>query len=258
MSGGWLLCIPKDEHSTISQQVFRLCCKMRLGMDLPIVPSYCPACKDRIEPNGSHFFSCNSFRQFLTHRHDAILRDFKALASSAGVVTHDKNLTIFRAFNENDLQRPDLLLEKEGVNGRDLYLDITVSHPTCPSYVRNGTGKERGYTIRKKIKTKNDKYKEKCERQGLCFSPIVSESFGLASREVIQLISRLAEKSSELSDIPFELEFSYWKKRISTTLQVGTAKFIMEASTSAINQRKIRMDIEENVLLESYHVRPKQ
>ena len=104
------------------------------------------------------------------------------------------------------------------------------------------------------MKTKNDKYKEKCERQGLCFSPIVFESFGLASREVIQLISRLAEKSSELSGIPFEL----WKKRISTTLQVGTAKFIMEASTSAINQRKIRMDIEESVLLESYHVQPKQ
>ena len=154
------------------------------------------------------------------------------------------------------LQRPDFLLEKEGVNGRDLYLDITVSHPTCQSYV-NRAGKERGHTIKKKVKEKNDKYKEKCERQGLCFCfmPLAFESFGLTSKEVLNLISKLAEKSSELSSIPFELVLSYWKKRISTTLQVGTAKFIMDASATCIRipQRK-RMEIEESVLLETYHV----
>ena len=180
---------------------------------------------------GTHFFSCYHFRQLLTQRHDAIIRDLKALASTAGVHAQDRNLTIFRARDENDGQRPDLLLENEGINGRDLYLDITVSHPTCQSYV-NRAGKERGHTIKKKVKEKNDKYKEKCERQGICFMPLAFESFGLASIEVVNLINSLAEKSSELNGIPFELILSYWKKRISTTLQVGTANFIMDAFAS--------------------------
>jgi hypothetical protein len=179
------------------------------------------------------------------------------LSSTAGVVAQDRNLTIFRAVDENDGQRPDLRLEREGINGRDLYLDITISHPTCQSYVRNA-GKERGFTIKKKVKEKNEKYKEKCERQGICFMPLAFESFGLASKEVVNLISSLAEKAAELSGIPFELVLSYWKKRISTTLQVGTAKFIMDASSSSIRNPQRRMEIEDSALLETYHVRARQ
>ena len=38
------------------------------------------------------------------------------------------------------------------------------------------------------------------------------------------------KKASEYLNIDFALLLSYWKKRISTTLQVYTAKFILEAS----------------------------
>ena len=165
----------------------------------------------------------------------------------------DRNLSIFRALDENDGKRPDLLMEREGVNGRDLYLDVTVSHPTCQSYVQYA-GRERGHTIKKKVKEKNDKYKERCERQGSCFMPLAFESFGLASKEVVNLISSLSEKASELSGLPFAFVLSYWKKRISTTLQVGTAKCIMDVSSSTRNHKR-QNEIEDSVLLESYHVR---
>ena len=56
-----------------------------------------------------------------------------------------------------DVQRPDLLLEGQGKNGRDLLLDITVSHPTCNSYVGRAC-KERGHTIKKRRQEKNNKY----------------------------------------------------------------------------------------------------
>ena len=116
-------------------------------------------------------------RQLLTQRHDAIVRDLKELASEAGVIARDKHLTIFRIADESDGQRPDLLLEKQGTNGRDILLDITVSHPTCSSYVGRAY-KERGHTIKKKRKEKNNKYLKKCEDQGACFSPLPFESFG--------------------------------------------------------------------------------
>ncbi len=67
-------------------------------------------------------------------------------------------------------------------------------------------------------------------------------------------MSSLAEKASELLCIPYALLLSYWKKRISTTLQVGTAQFIMNASKcSRRPQRDQRL--EESILLESNHVR---
>ena len=71
----------------------------------------------------------------LTQRDDAIIRDLKTLASEAGVIARDRHLTVSRISDELDGQRPDLLLEKQGINGRDLLLDITVNHPTCNSYV---------------------------------------------------------------------------------------------------------------------------
>ena len=108
-------------------------------------------------------------------------------------------------------------------------MDITVSHPTCSSYVGRAC-KERGHTIKKKRMEKNNKYLKKCEDQGACFSPLPFESFGLAGRQVLDLVSSLVKKASESLNIDFALLLSYWKKRISTTLQVYTAKFILEAS----------------------------
>ena len=67
----------------------------------------------------------------------------------------DRNLTIFRPLDENDGKRPDLLLQREGVNGRDLYLDVTISHPTCPSYVNHACTERGTICIRN-----NAKYKE--------------------------------------------------------------------------------------------------
>ena len=188
----------------MSPEQFRLACLFRLGLKLPVVPSFCRACHAQIDPNGIHLFSCVHYRQLLTHRHDAIVRDLKELASQAGVQAQDKNLTLFRVEDEEDGHRPDLLLKNHGTNGRDLYLDITVSHPTCSSYVGSAS-KERGFTIMKKIKEKNDKYKQKCENLGHCFLPLAFESYGLASKDVVEVISSLAEKASDLLCIPYAL-----------------------------------------------------
>ena len=69
-------------------------------------------------------------------------------------------------------------------------------------------------------------------------------------------ISSLAEKAAELLCIPHALLLSYWKKRISTTLQVGTAKFIMDASMYTRHPQR-NQSLENSVLLEARHVRPR-
>ena len=92
-----------------------------------------------------------------------------------------------------------------------------------------------------------------------CFSLMPFGSFGLAGREVLDLVSSLVKKSSESLNIDFALLLSYWKKCtcMSTTLQVYTAKFILEASVSKRNPQR-RQDIVDSALLETYHVRVAQ
>ena len=42
---------------------------------------------------------------------------------------------------------------------------------------------------------KNNKYLKKCEDQGACFSPLPFESFALAARVVLDLVSSLVKKA---------------------------------------------------------------
>ena len=88
MSGGWLLCIPKDKSSITPPEVFRTCCLLGLGLPIPSVPTWCYGCRDRTDSLGTHLFSCTYHRQLLTRRHDAIIRDLKELlaSSEAGVI----------------------------------------------------------------------------------------------------------------------------------------------------------------------------
>ena len=55
---------------------------------------------------------------------------------------------------------------------------------------------------------KNNKYLKKCEDQGACFSPLSFESFGLAGRVVLDLVSSLVKKASESLNIDFALSLS--------------------------------------------------
>ena len=73
----------------------------------------------------------------------------------------------------------------------------------------------------------------------------------------LPIVSSLVKKASESLNIDFALLLSYWKKRMSTPLQVYTAKFILEASVSKRNPQR-RQDIMDSVLLETYHVRAAQ
>ena len=91
------------------------------------------------------------------------------------------------------------------------------------------------------------KYKQKCENLGHCFLPLAFESYGLASKDVVEVISSLTEKASDLLCIPYALLLSYWKKRISTTLQVGTAKFIVDASMSTRHPQRCQ-SLENSVI----------
>ena len=86
--------------------------------------------------------------------------------------------------------------------------------------------------------------------------PLAFESYGLASKDVVVIIGSLAGKAADLLCIPYALLLSYWKKRISTTLQVGTARYILEASACSRHPQRNQAYV-DSVWLESRHVRPR-
>ena len=119
-------------------ETFRKCCRLRLGLTgLQRVARNLLLQSHKVSDrsNPCHLWACAEFKFLLTDRHDAIQADLKALANSAGLRVDDRRLTVFRAIDDDDGKRPDLLIPNLGEDGRNLLVDITIGHPTCPTYV---------------------------------------------------------------------------------------------------------------------------
>jgi hypothetical protein len=165
-----------------------------------------------------------------------------ALAHAAGVKARMNKLTLFTQIDPDDLRRPDLLLGGMGPSGQDLVIDLTVGHPSLATHVRQASKKKRSTCITMAEK-KRAKYREKCEELGLWFLPVTFEAFGSTTDDVVKLIRALVEKAVYISGYDFSQTYNYWKKRLATTLQRETAKFVSRASHSILSSRSINTDM---------------
>ena len=255
-AGAWLFSVPKNDKSIIPPEAFRKSCLLRLGLPFEELPTHC-CCRDHVvidRSNPCHFWKCNEFKSLITDRHDAIQNDIKALANSAGLRVDDKKLTVFRVTNDDDGKRPDLLIPTMGKEGRNLLVDITVGHPTCPSYVTHAS-RTRHSTLKKLHVAKNNKYKQRCHEIDSSFMPLAFESFGAVSEQTVALMANLVSKAAELSMIPYSVLLSYWRKRISTTLQIHNARILMMSTTRILAKNAGRLEeaFDVNALMESVH-----
>lgn len=253
-AGAWLFSVPKNDKSIIAAETFRKCCRLRLGMAFNELPTTC-CCRghkviDRTNP--CHFWACPEFKHLCTDRHNAIQAEIKALANSAGLRVDDRKLTVFRVTNDDDGKRPDLLIPTMGEDGRNLLVDITIGHPTCPSYVTQAA-RTRHYTLNELHRRKNVKYLQRCTEINSSFMPLAFESFGAVSADTVTLIAKLVSKAAELSNIPYSVLLSYWRKRISTTLQVQNARILMLSATRILAKSGADEAFDMNALLESVH-----
>ena len=55
------------------------------------------------------------------------------------------------------------------------------------------------------------------------------EMFGATSDTFLKFLKTLANEAAEINDTPYSTTFSYWQKRISTTLQRYNAKILQQA-----------------------------
>ena len=85
--------------------------------------------------------------------------------------------------------------------------------------------------------------------------PMAFETFGAASEETMGVIGNLVKLATALTGIPYSVLFNYWKKRISTTMQVQNARILATAARSILS-RNDRPDeaFDTEALLEQVHV----
>ena len=82
-------------------------------------------------------------------------------------------------------------------------------------------------------------------------------TIGLAAKEILDLISNIVKKASELLHIDFPLLLSYWKNVFQLHYKCILQNLSLNRQRQKKNPQK-RQDINESALLETYHVRAAQ
>jgi hypothetical protein len=250
LSGSWTTCVPKDPQSSMDNESTRLVFSLRLGIPITGASAWCSLCRTHIDKYAIHPFSCPHQRSRLLDKHDSFVRQFKILASLAGVNPKDRNLTLFNSISPNDLRRADLLLSGMGQGGRDLLIDFVFSDPRCASHCSQAALAHQ-QLCKKKAAFKRLKYLQACHRAGYSFLPGSMEIFGTAIDELFELIKALVEKASSRSHIPFHTLLPYWIKRLSMTIQKGNAKHWFSASVRMNGGPRILQD--PSLSLDTHH-----
>jgi hypothetical protein len=173
---------------------------------------------------GAHLLHCAKGGS-LIHRHNAIQQEVKALATSAGVQASSCNKDVVLLNQVGDSRYGDLLLPQCGDDGKNLLLDFTITHPICPTYLRE-TRRDPSSSLRRASMIKNTKYMESAVANDITFMPMALECHGALSKEFTHVIRMLCEKRAEIANGNKSVITQYWYKRLSCTLHKGNSRAI--------------------------------
>ena len=238
IAGAWLRCVPKKGDRHMDNVTFRTSLMLRLGVPCQERPMQC-GCRSRnlVDEHLDHFLCCKKYQGEHKGRHDAVAADIKSLCNHAGLQFTDPKLGELRTVDNDDNKAADGCIR--GLHDKPLFVDVTISNPTGPSYLdHRGNGNSwsvRHFAIKLREKVKNDKYLERCRQINSEFVPLAFEVYGAASENVNSFIKSVVSKAAERNGIPYHVLLNYWRKRISCTLQSYNAWIINQAYLQSNN-----------------------
>ena len=201
----WMQVVPIDGSvTTISAEDYRLGLRWVLG--LPLLGQHrdgaeCPACSQKVDVFGDHLLCCR--RNNFYGRHFVVQESFVAMAQ-AGDQPFQREaplLTQNRMPQGRPLRPADLLL-KAWCGGKDLAVDVTISHPLQAAQQPWSAEKARGYLAmveRRKV----TKYKEACTQEGWDFMGAAFDTWGGAGPGAKQVLFKLLKRA--VGGVPLEL-----------------------------------------------------
>ena len=101
--------------------------------------------------------------------------------------------------------------------------------------MRNGSTRHKHFALNSLEANKIAKFERRCHEFDSDFVPLALETYGGTSEKFDKLLEKLSSKAAEFNNIPYPILLNYWKKRISTVLQIGNVSVISEAYRRLFN-----------------------
>jgi hypothetical protein len=209
----WADCVvPPTATSAIPSPHFRLLLKWTLGIPLLPVATLlppCPLCQDVLDPFSDHFVTCN--QNGCAGRHNRF-RDFLASFCRKSGIPH----MVEQGPHLNDATRPGDLLLNHWDNGRDVVVDLLISHPLGLTQLPFSATRALRHTLLME-EGKKAKYGSHPDllALGWCFAPAGFSTFASpgpgASRIMHDLIGRATADLSLQDTVELKLNTVNWK-----------------------------------------------
>jgi hypothetical protein len=245
-AGAFLRAIPHRTSTLMTPGEFQAACLFRLGMNLPFIPAHlrCDCKRHPLVGNlGEHFHVCAKGNERQSKHNDLVI-SIRHLCTMAGIETRLEPRGCFPMHTQE--LRPDLLLINPNLSslappGRDIALDVTITHPGTDTNLRGcSSAKKPGISAVMAEQRKLALYDLTAAQHNIKFFPLVFETYGLLGDQLSTFLDELLHAVYLKSDghIPKPTLKDYWYKRISVTLQRGNAKMFI-ARTDRIRNKSI-------------------
>jgi hypothetical protein len=237
--------VAKRKEQQLSSEDFVQRSLVRLGMEIPgLIQMKCHCKTGIIDPEGFHLSSqcpVGNHRQLV---HDSLALTLKGILRESGYLVTWEDSSIFREVEDTD-KRADIIIHNWEGN-RTAILDISVSHPWIAAVQDQSEQNiipELAAKLREKEKIR--KYQALCGNH-VEFIPFVMESFGRMGPMARKFLRTCASKRAEDINIEDERLLTFWRQRLSVTLNKYLAFSIKDRSARVISGgRTPAVDLEE-------------
>jgi hypothetical protein len=221
-AGAWLTTLPTNQATTMHDEAFRIA--MRFRLDLPPaerMPRWC-ACGYDLREDPWHHLSCQKLKATtITHRHDMVVQCSALWIKRAGGAAMVEPRQLDRSSNCH----PDI----DAVCGaRRTLVDVTVCHPTAPSYVQLGLGLAALGTAKRREQDKHRKYDAMATRLNTRFCAFAVETYGAFGEEAQQFCKDVASFATlSCTTWPWKAVQRGMVNAISIAVQQGNAVAVL-------------------------------
>mgnify|MGYP007022328502 CR=1 FL=1 len=245
-AGAWLHNVPTKQELQMSSHQFRTALWLRLGIEFASRPNRC-SCKEApvITKHLDHLLYCPLFNGVKKRRHDNLVREIKSLCQHAGLNFIDPRLGELRTPLNDDNKATDGHIQ--GLYQRSLYIDVTVCNPTCKYYLDKGSAMQQHCAIDIREDAKEKMYKNRCLPFQGDFMAIAFETYGACSKKFDDFLKTVTNLAAQKNHVEPGVLLNYWRKRISTCLQVGNANIISDAFIYLFDQGGGNLTIDYSV-----------
>jgi hypothetical protein len=229
-TGHWLRAPPLAFCGlSMAPEDFRVCLKLRLGIELFRGQALCPRCKCIMDDHGDHALLCGSGDAtscrgvgYLVGRHNAVARCLTALYRAAGM-----EVTPEVATGWGDLKRGGDLFVRGLAGVEGMAIDVAVVSPHAGGGEREPTLENPAVAASRKEAEKEAKHGADCRRRGWAFKAFALDVYGNAAPGARELADNLACAYGARQGLSEgQSKVRVWQ-RVSVTLQRGIAASLL-------------------------------